>query len=125
MPTDSEITELIYNCYWVWTIDYNGTGIMGYIVYKAKSFVDKGKKIYDYDTQSSEYTLSDNHIFLPAAGYRFEAGLTVAGTHGLYWSSSLDGNSNYAMDLGFNSSDVRMYNLNIRCSGRSVRAVCP
>ena len=70
IPTDTEWSELINrsNCSWTWTtID----GVDGYKVQSKKS----------------GYT--DNWIFLPAAGYRYNNGLYNVGSHGGYWSSSL------------------------------------
>ena len=69
MPTYEQQKELMDECYWVWTNDYNSSKVAGFIVYKAKDAQDKGVKIYKKDTQSSSYTLNDVHIFLPAAGY--------------------------------------------------------
>lgn len=90
MPTQTELTELTNNCYWVWTSSYNGTGVAGYIVYAAKSPFDKGLVISEYETPSSDYSLSDSHIFLPAASCRRGNSLNHAGFYGYYWSSSLD-----------------------------------
>lgn len=69
MPTYEQQKELMDECYWVWTNDYNSSKVAGFIVYKAKDAQNKGVKIYKKDTQSSSYTLNDVHIFLPAAGY--------------------------------------------------------
>ena len=125
MPTYDEQTELLENCYWVWTSSYNGSGIAGYIVYAAKSPSDKGLAVYNGNTPSSDYSLSDSHIFLPAAGYRFSRSLDDAGK-GFYWSSSLhDIYDDTACHMYFNSVE-RHINIfvNGRRSGRSVRAVC-
>ncbi|MBQ3680215.1 MAG: hypothetical protein IJJ78_03045 [Paludibacteraceae bacterium] len=88
MPTEAQQDELINQCYWVWTESYNNSNVKGYIVYKAKTSSDKGVKIiYEGETTSSSYKLSDAHIFLPAAGWRFD--VHFLGTGGYYWSSSL------------------------------------
>ena len=68
MPTDAEWTELRENCTWIWTEDYNGTGVKGRIVTS---------------------NINDNSIFLPAAGYRSYDDLLNAGDYGVYWSSWL------------------------------------
>lgn len=121
MPTEAQQEELVNECYWVWTESYNGSGVKGYIVYKAKNQSDKGK----YKTPSSSYSLSDAHIFLPAAGYRLFGYLYDAGSFGHYWSSSLDTyNPYYAWDVSFDSDYVSDYR-NFRCFGQSVRAVIP
>ena len=125
MPTREQQDELCEQCYWVWTESYDGSGVKGYIVYKAKSEADKGKYVYKGKTPSSSYSLSDAHIFLPAAGYRGNGSLYGAGSYGLYWSSSL--NTDYpddAWNVYFGS--VYVYGINgHRYYGQSVRAVIP
>jgi hypothetical protein len=124
MPTHYERNELVNNCYWVWTSSYNGSGVAGYIVYAAKSPSDKGQVVYNGNTPSSDYSLSDSHIFLPAAGDRGYSSLYSAGTSGYYWSSSLyDGGSYGAWGMCF-GSDYRYSVYGERCGGQSVRAVC-
>ena len=125
MPTYDEQTELLDNCYWEWTDSYSGKGVKGYIVYKVKSASDKGKKKYSggSTTPVGSYSLSDPHIFLPAAGYRLRSGLDDAGNDGYYWSSSLDDfYPVYAYYLGFRSGSVYRSDY-YRCLGYSVRAV--
>ena len=125
MPTHDEQTELENNCYWVWTSSYNGSGVAGYIVYAAKSSSDKGLVVYNGNTPSSDYSLSDSHIFLPAAGGIFySSSLYAAGVNGYYWYSSLGG-SYYAWNMNFSSENRdSQYYSNGRCNGLSVRAVC-
>ncbi len=123
MPTCDQQTELRNECYWVWTESYNGSNVKGYIVYKAKTSSDKGKKIYKDGTPSSSYFLSDAHIFLPAAGSRHDGDLRDAGSWGYYWSSSLSTDCPfYAWDVNFLSGYVS-HNRSYRCFGYSVRAV--
>ena len=104
MPTDEEWQELRNpdNCSWTWTtID----GV-------------KGRKV-----QSKKSGYSDQWIFLPAAGYRFDYYLSNVGTYGFYWSSSLNTDyPNYAYYLYLSSSSVKKNNLS-RYYGRSVRPV--
>lgn len=100
-PTKDEWQELIDNCTWTWTDNYNNTGVAGRIVTS---------------------NINGNSIFLPAAGYR-NGGLNYAGNYGGYWSSSLNtGYPSNAWDMSFNSGNVNMNNNN-RCYGRSVRPV--
>ncbi len=102
MPTKEEIAELIDECTWTWTDDYNGTGVAGRIV-TSKS--------------------NDNAIFLPAAGFRLNSDLYYAGSYGFYWSSSLITDySDYAYYLYFNSGSVSWDNRS-RFYGQSVRGV--
>jgi len=129
MPTYDQQEELMSQCYWVWTNSYNGSNVAGYIVYKAKSSSDKGKKIYKNGTtsSSSSYTLSDAHIFLPAAGYYYhDGGLDYVGSDGIYWSSFLGTHySECAWLILFYSGDVYTTTTTRRFCGQSVRAVIP
>ena len=101
MPTDAEMTELREQCTWTWT---SQNGVNGYKV-TSKS--------------------NGNSIFLSAAGYRGGSSLYDAGSHGNYWSSSVNANYPYnAWNVLFNSSYV-YGNTNIRFYGFTVRPVCP
>ena len=102
MPTRAEQDELrdTNNCTWTWTTQ---NGVKGYKVTSKKN---------------------GNSIFLPAAGYRLDSDLYVAGSYGYYWSSSLyTSYSNIAYYVYFHSDYVDRYS-NIRCYGQSVRPVC-
>ena len=126
MPTYDEQKELKANCYWEWTDNYSGKGVAGYIVYKVKDASDKGKT-KDSDnsvTTVGSYSLSDTHIFLPAAGHRYGSGLSDA-VGGYYWSSSLDDMyPSNAVCLYFSSYDFDLHlDSNGRDIGQSVRAV--
>ena len=106
MPTDEEWTELGTQCTLTWTSDYNGTGISGSIVTATNG----------------------NSIFLPAAGYRYDAdlpdaNLLDAGSRGYYWSSSLNTGYPYrAWHVWFSSSNVYRSGV-YRFDGQSVRPV--
>ena len=100
MPTDEEFNELFSNCTWEWTTlnDVNGYTVTG---------------------------PNGNSIFLPAVGYRREAGVSSRGKLGLYYSSSLhSGNSSYAFGLVFSSGSYNWSSDYGRYYGRSVRPVC-
>ena len=98
MPTKDELNELRTNCTWTWTTQ---NGVNGYKV--------EG--------------LNGNHVFFPAAGYRFGSSLNVAGSEGSYWSSTPDDyDGYYAYGLYFNSSNRYMY-YSGRHYGLSVRPV--
>ena len=98
MPTDSEMSELLYNCTWTWT----GQG------YEVKS------------------KTNGNSIFLPAAGYK-DSYVRDAGSGGYYWVSSPYYSSweedKYADDLYFYSTNYRS-SYRSRFFGHSVRPVC-
>ncbi len=67
MPTLTEHQELLAECTWTWTDNYNNTGVTGCIV--------TGK--------------NENAIFLPAAGFRNYEYYQYEGEAGFYWSSEL------------------------------------
>ena len=94
MPTTQDFKELINQCYWVWTNDYDGHGVKGYIVYKAKTDSDKGVEVDKDGIPSSSYSLSDAHIFLPAAGVR-QCSELYSDEACYYWSSSVRTNLNF------------------------------
>ena len=126
MPTDVQLYELRDQCYWVWSESYNSSGVKGYIVYKAKNSSDMGKHVYKGQTPSSSYTLSDAHIFLPAAGYRYGDGLAEVNGGGYYWSLSLYTEkpiSAWSISF-FYYSEMAGYSIN-RFFGHTVRAVIP
>lgn len=126
MPTYEQQTELCNECYWVWTSTYNGENVNGYIVYKAKKDGDKGVKVYSGNTPSSDYDVAmDVHIFLPAAGYRWDTDLGSVGDYGYFWSRSLStdySDSAYYLYFGSYYVDWSHY---YRDYGFSVRPVCP
>ena len=124
MPTTADWSELSSQCYWVWTTNYNEQNVSGYIVYSAKSDGDKGVKVYINGTALDSYSLSDVHIFLPAAGYCYNSGLYFAGNAGHFWSSSLYGHDpSGARHCNFDRSNVYPSSHNDRCCGLSVRPV--
>ncbi|MCQ7582445.1 hypothetical protein NP174_23170, partial [Salmonella enterica] len=102
MPTWAELNELSKKCTWEWKEEgeYESGSLPGYLVTGPNG----------------------GSVFLPAAG---RSDLYGFGWYGFYWSSELySGNSNYASLLGFNSGDRDAW-IDYRCSGLSVRAVCP
>lgn len=102
MPTDSEFSELQYNCSWVWT-SLNG-------IYGLRVTGPNG-----------------NSIFLPTAGIRGGTNLTYALADGCYWSSSLDTECpQYALyvSINSNSSDNVRRSYTYRFRGYSIRPVC-
>lgn len=128
MPTKTQLKELMSECYWVWTNDYDNSGVAGFIVYKVKSEADKNVKIYDGGTPSDSYSLFDVHIFLPAAGYRMDGEIKRANERAFYWTSSLStsscDNPLSAWQLIFLSDAVTCQS-DFRYYGQSVRAVIP
>lgn len=125
MPTREQQDELCEQCYWVWTENYNNSGVKGYIVYKAKASSDKDVKVFKDIPPLSSYSLSDAHIFLPAVGYRYNGDLNGARSFGFYWSSSLyASNPGNAWGVYFSSDYVGSGNTGRFC-GQSVRAVIP
>ena len=102
MPTNAQWKELIDNCTWTWTDDYNGTGVAGQIVTSKTN---------------------GNSIFLPAAGTRGNGGLYKAGIGGYYMSSSLCTDEPDAWCMYFDSDTVSRVKHGHRYVGRSVRPV--
>ena len=101
-PTDTEWTELLNNCGWKWTDNYNGTGVSGMIVTSKKNY----KK-----------------IFLPAAGLRNSDDVIDIGLRGRYWCSSIvEESSKIAWTMVFTSSN-KQKSYDHRHSGLSVRPV--
>lgn len=104
IPTLTEFKELINNCTWTWT---TLNGVQGY----------RGT------SKKSGYT--DRSIFLPAAGYHNDTGYRFAGSHGNYWSCSLDTSDPcYAYEIYFYSGFQSPSNIN-RYYGLPVRPVRP
>ena len=102
MPTADEFGELKNNCTWTWT-QLNG--------------------VDGYKVTSNKAGYTDKYIFLPATGFRYNDHLSLAGSIGRYWSSSLDTYSPYgACGMNFDSGDVDTYG-NGRYGGQSVRPV--
>ena len=101
MPSYDQLNELINSSYTT-TEGTTQNGVNGYKI-TSKS---NGKS-----------------IFLPAAGFRYEASLYDAGSYGNYWSRTLyTSNPSYGRFLFFDSSDVDTYDSG-RCNGFSVRPV--
>lgn len=104
MPTQANWQELIDNCDWTWTDDYQGTGIMGNIVASRTN---------------------SHAIFLPAGGAYLDNSLSFGNTSGFFWSSTLTSDEAKAYKLTFNAgtgtaSQVTDY---MRWAGISVRAI--
>ena len=96
MPTKEEFEELYNNTTVTWT---QLNGVNGRL-----------------------FTASNgNSLFLPAAGGRYESSLYDAGSHGLYWSSSL--HAYYAWYLDFDWYLFSGVSYGFRPEGNSVRAV--
>lgn len=127
MPTYGELQELKGGCFWQWSDDYKGTGVGGFIVYKAKADADKGKVKCEDSNPALEavYSIDDAHIFLPAAGFRIDGRLTDLEYSGNYASSSMHLDKPFsAWCLNFSSSALELLYC-YRYYGQSVRAVCP
>ena len=103
MPTDAEWEELLENCTWTKTTNYNGTGVEGRIVTATN-----GKS-----------------IFLPAAGYG-GTGPTIDywNPSGHYWSSTITDAPHIAWSLYFDSAGHLYGDTFARTWLFSVRPVC-
>ena len=152
MPTTDECLTLKNNTYWQWVgsdtdvvvkvINDDGTiktktvkYPAGYFVFKVRDDSHKGKinttdisAQYDYNYHpavgSSPEKEADVHIFFPASGYIYGAGLGNRGSSACYLSSSF--NTSYPElinDIFFNSGGIDPQNNNSRYFGYCVRAV--
>ena len=102
MPTDAEWIELRAECTWTWVLDYNGSGVNGMLVSSSNG----------------------NSIFLPASGFRDGTSLIVAGSRGIFWSSSLDLDFPYrAWNVHFDTDIIYENYDSWRCCGSSIRPV--
>ena len=98
MPTEVQWRELYQNTATTWTTQNDVNGLL----FSASN---------------------GNSLFLPAAGYRWGDELHYAGSHGGYWSSSLNTGEPYdAWDFYFYSDDFLMYSFR-RLYGFTVRPV--
>ncbi|MBQ9363190.1 MAG: hypothetical protein IJT97_07200 [Bacteroidaceae bacterium] len=101
MPTDAEWTELKTKCKWNWTTQ---GGVYGHMLIGPNG----------------------NSIFLPAAGHYEYYSLHGTNLNGYYWSGLLtESNPLDAWSIDFDWRGVWGIFGNYRCSGQSVRAVCP
>lgn len=127
MPTAADWKELTEQCRWEWTSNYNGHNVNGYIIYKAKSDKDKGSKSYydEYYTPPVPYTLSDTHIFLPAAGGCWGAICdSVSGPNCNYWAATHGNRSpDYANYCHFFRHLLMPVDVEFRYKGYPIRAV--
>lgn len=121
-PTAEEFQELIENCYIEKTSSYNGTGLSGIIVYKAKTEEDKGA----YGSiHVATYTLDDTHIFLRLAGFKTVKYSYGSGSRAYYWTSTLNTLSpDEALHFYFSNGTFDISGISRNC-GIPVRAVCP
>lgn len=125
MPTAEDWEELLSNCTWEWTNDYDGTGESGFVI-------------------TSKADANTNSIFLPAAGYINLWNDGRVGNDGyscIYWSSSHVGEASDYMSDSYGETHYAVgvwcsdYSLNVsfqgcmahmlRGYGMAVRAVCP
>lgn len=99
MPSETEYNELVESCTWTWTTinDVNGYKVSG---------------------------SNGNWIFLPAAGYRYDAEKEAIGYYGRYWANSFSTSyGSYAYNLSFIDSYTDVNPKGDRCYGYSVRPV--
>lgn len=90
IPAIEDWIELSDNCYKLWTNNYKNTEVAGLIFFKCKNESERGVFSTFKDTTRSEYNeMYDIHIFLPAAGYKFDDYVTDMENYGDYWSASL------------------------------------
>lgn len=101
-PSPSQMDELRQHCTWMWTTDYKGSGMPGYVV-------------------ESNARGNYNSIFLPAGGYADGSRIREEGKRGAYWTSELEDECSlcaYSLIFYMGIEDItnkeRYYGLNIR-----------
>ena len=100
MPSHEQLQELLDNCTIEWTTI---NGVSGQILKSSKNGAS---------------------LFLPAAGYRDGSSLSYAGSHGDYWSRTLNaGSPGSPYGLYFYPGVVYVYSWDGRYYGQGVRAV--
>ncbi|MBR2090519.1 MAG: hypothetical protein IJ905_09195 [Fibrobacter sp.] len=125
MPTQKEWEELYKNSYGVWTENYNGSGVNGWVFYKAKAAANKNKRAYKGQTPLASYSLSDTHIFLPASG-QWWSNINDRGKKCNYWLSNLGGTESRGangINIGPKSTDFAGIGGGTRFMGYTVRPV--
>ena len=125
MPTQKEWEELYKNTYNVWTENYNGTGVNGWVFYKAKAAANKNKRVYKGQTPLASYSLSDTHIFLPASG-QWWTDIKDRGKKCYYWLSNLgrtESRGANGIHIGSKSSEFSGVGGGTRFMGYTVRPV--
>ena len=106
MPTKAEYQELLDNCNMVWTDDYNGTGMAGWV------FTSKA---------------NGNSVFFPVAGICHSSSVHSVGSDGYYWSASWDSSSSARDSCAWGLYISHWYHRidnGGRYYGQSVRGVC-
>lgn len=120
IPSVEDLQELIEHCVWVSTSSYNGKDVNGFIVFRAKKKSDKGTvstvKLDNYDETT------DDHIFLPWAGYVDEKNTLNGGKVGAYLSRNIGEIDQFVQLL--NGKNVKLVEF-IREYGYSIRPVIP
>ena len=101
-PSRAQWEELVNECTWTWTENYNSTGKSGYVV--------TGKK--------AGYT--DKSIFIPAVGYMRVASLNTDEHHYMARTLFYTKQSN---DLYMTANEIKPSHYEFRCLGYPVRAV--
>jgi len=101
MMTYTELTQLLADCDWTWTVDWNGTGVNGYVV------AGKG----DYASKS---------IFLPESGSGYESRLNSGSSYVGSQPCSTDPTSAWVIEASSSGHSLKGY---WRVDGMSIRAV--
>jgi hypothetical protein len=103
MPTTEEFQALGAAVNTAWTTDYQGTGVSGLVC--------------------TDKTDSSKVLFFPAAGFCYNGSVGNVGSHGYYWSSSLNTSMVSANKLSFTSGGAGWNTNNERYDGFLVRGV--
>ena len=103
------------------TTDKNGN-LIGYTATSKTIYYPGAHKVTEGNVTS--IVDGDTHIFFPASGYASGAGVSLRGSRGLYWSSSLHpSSSSGGLGLYFDSGRIGPQFSDYRCNGFCVRGV--
>ena len=119
IPTEDDFNAMKAATYWAW----DGTDCGYYVFLPGQGTSGSAGGI---GTIADTDDKTDALLFFPAAGDGFHSSLTLAGSYGYYWSSTLYttmSNVHYAYNLLFYSGNVNPQDRDNRCYGFSVRPV--
>lgn len=129
-PSHDDFEELVKKCFWLWTNSYMGTGMKGYIVYKARKG-QEGHLLSEENMHDNEsywqYTIDIPHIFLPCCGY-IEGAKLCGGNNSndvftYYMTSNLDSPISKCNAFTISSLGPSYYGKTDRCNGLCLRPV--
>lgn len=106
IPSKDDFKELLEQCEWEWTDDYEGKGVAGYVVTSKKDD-------------------NDNSIFFPASGFIQRTDRQDVNGYGYYWTSDMDEDRyDFATYMFFYEGYVGPWHNGFRYLGHVIRPIC-